>query len=96
MLLCLFLRRLCGWQITVADTLAHLPCPCLLCPGHQDSFKTIFFANHVKTFVVYVTTRWDPVAYAYVADAWKVPADSHEGCLTPSKVGWSKDRPCLC
>ena len=59
--------------------------------------KVVFFVNHAKTFVVYVTTRWDPVAYAMVAEAWRVPADwQDDGRLTPSKAGYNKDRPCLC
>ena len=56
----------------------------------------VFFLDHAKTFVMYVTARWDPVAYTTVAEAWKVNADSHEGRLMPSKVGWSKDCACLC
>ena len=97
-MLCLFLRRalIIVWHISVADALAHLPCSCLLCPCHQDLNRVIYFVNHVNTFVVYVTTRWDPVASTTVAEAWKVPADLHEGRMMPSKVGWSKDRACLC
>ena len=58
--------------------------------------RSVFFLDHAKTFVMYVTARWDPVAYTSVAEAWKVNADSHEGRLMPSKVGWSKDCACLC
>ena len=69
---------------------------CHLSPCHQDLNRIVFFLNYVKTFVVYVTTRGDPVAYTTQLEAWKVPTDVHEGCLTPSKVGWSKERASLC
>ena len=98
MLLCLFLCRalIIVWHISVADTLAHLPCSCLFCPCHQDLNRIAFLIDHAKTFVVYVTTTLDLVASTTLAEAWKVPADRHEGRLTPSKVGWSKDGTCLC